>query len=160
MKKNTLEKMSEKIYLNVREPYSMFSIKTGEGWKPIAQKVINKIIECNNNLPDKSFIYINYIKEKFAGLRINVTYNNVPEEVKKDIENVIKEAQKEASETCEECGIKENVGLRMDGWYTIMCENCMRKFIENNPYYGKFGARWKRFSDGEIIQMTSSVEEQ
>ena len=148
MKKNTLEKMS------------MFSIKIGEGWKPIAQKVINKIIECNSTLPDESFIYINYIKEKFAGLIINVTYNNVPEEVKQDIENIIKEAEKEASETCEECGAKENVGLRLDGWYTIMCENCMRKFIENDSYYGKLGVPWKRFSDGEIIQMTSSVEEQ
>ena len=148
MKKNTLEKMS------------MFSIKTGEGWKPIAQKVINKIIEYNSTLPDESFIYINYIKEKFAGLIINVTYNNVPKEVKQDIENVIKEAEKEASETCEECGTKKNVGLRMDGWYTIMCENCMRKFIENDPYYGKLGVPWKRFSDGEIIQMISSVEEQ
>ena len=148
MKKNTLEKMS------------MFSIKTGEGWKPIVQKVINKIIEYNNTLPDESFIYINYIKEKFAGLRINVTYNNVPEEVKQDIENIIKEAEKEASETCEECGAKENVGLRLDGWYTVMCENCVRKFIEKDPYYGKLGVPWKRFSDGEIIQMISSVEEQ
>ena len=138
----------------------MFSIKTGEGWKPIAQKVINKIIEYNNTLPDESFIYINYIKEKFAGLIINVTYNNISEEVKQDIENIIKEAEKEASETCEECGAKENVGLRLDGWYTIMCENCMRKFIEKDPYYGKLGVRWKRFSDGETIQMISSVEEQ
>ena len=148
MKKNTLEKIS------------MFSIKTGEGWKPIVQKVINKIIEYNNTLPDESFIYINYIKEKFAGLIINVTYNNISEEVKQDIENIIKEAEKEASETCEECGTKENVGLRLDGWYTVMCENCMRKFIEKDPYYGKFGVRWKRFSDGEIIQLISSVEEQ
>ena len=148
MKKNTLVKMS------------MFSIKTGEGWKPIAQKVINKIIEYNSTLPDESFIYINYIKEKFAGLIINVTYNNISEEVKQDIENIIKEAEKEASETCEECGAKENVGLRLDGWYTIMCENCMRKFIEKDPYYGKLGVPWKRFSDGEIIQMISSVEEQ
>ena len=138
----------------------MFSIKIGEGWKPIAQKVINKIIEYNNTLPDKSFIYINYIKEKFAGLIINVTYNNISEEVKQDIENIIKEAEKEASETCEECGAKENIGLRLDGWYTVMCENCMRKFIEKDPYYGKLGVPWKRFSDGEIIQMISSVEEQ
>ena len=148
MKKNTLGKMS------------MFSIKIGEGWKPIAQKVINKIIEYNSTLPDESFIYINYIKEKFAGLIINITYNNISEEVKQDIENIIKEAEKEASETCEECGAKENVGLRLDGWYTIMCENCMRKFIEKDPYYGKLGVRWKRFNDGEIIQMTSSVKEQ
>ena len=138
----------------------MFSIKIGEGWKPIAQKVINKIIEYNSTLPDESFIYINYIKEKFAGLIINITYNNISEEVKQDIENIIKEAEKEASETCEECGAKENVGLRLDGWYTIMCENCMRKFIEKDPYYGKLGVRWKRFNDGEIIQMTSSVKEQ
>ena len=148
MKKNTLGKMS------------MFSIKTGEGWKPIAQKVINKIIEHNSTLPDESFIYINYIKEKFAGLIINVTYNNISKEVKQDIENIIKEAEKEASGTCEECGAKENVGLRLDGWYTVMCENCMRKFIENDPYYGKLGVPWKRFSDGKIIQMISSVEEQ
>lgn len=156
MKTNTLEKMSKKNYSDEREPFPMFGIETGEGWKPIAQRVIDKIIEYNNNSPEDSVIYIDQVKEKFAGLRIYVTYDNVPEDVRKDIETLIEEAEKEASETCEECGTKENVGMRVNGWYTVMCEDCARKIVETNPYYGKFGIKWKRLNGGEVIEITKS----
>ena len=146
--------MSKKNYSDERMPYPMFGLEMGDGWKPIAQKVVDKILEYNNNSPEDSTIYIDQVKEKFAGLRIYVTYDNVPEDVVKEIEQMIKDAEMEASKTCEECGTKENVGMRVNGWYTVMCEDCAKKIIEKNPYYGKLGIKWKRFSDDKIFEIT------
>lgn len=148
--------MSKKMYSDEKMPFPMFGFEMGNGWKPIAMKVVNAIQEYNDNSPEDSVIYIDQVKEKFATMRIYVTYDNVPKDVVDKIENLIREAEVEASETCEECGTKENVGMRVNGWYTVMCEDCARKIVENNSYYGKLGIKWKRFSDGEIIQITKS----
>ena len=150
--------MSKKIYSDEREPFPMFGIETGEGWKPIAQKVIDAIIEYNENSPEDSVIYIDQVKEKFAGLRIYVTYDNVPKEVIDKIENLIKEAETEAAHTCEECGSKENVGMRMNGWYTVMCEDCAKKIVNSDPVYKYI--KWKRQSDGKLFLINKDdVEE-
>ena len=150
--------MSKKIYSDEREPFPMFGIETGEGWKPIAMKVINAIIEYNDNSPEDSVIYIDQVKEKFAGLRIYVTYDNVPQDVVDKIENLIKEAEIEASNTCEECGSKENIGMRVNGWYTVMCEDCAKKIVQSDPVYKQI--KWRRKSDGKVFLITKEgVEE-
>ena len=130
-----------------RMPFNMFGIETGEGWKPIAQRVIDKIEEYNTNSPEDSTIYIDQVKEKFAGLRIYVTYDNVPQDVIDKIKRLIQEAEKEAANTCEECGTKKNIGMRVNGWYTVMCEDCAKKTVKSNPVYKSIGVKWKRKSD-------------
>ena len=150
--------MSQKIYSDEREPFPMFGIETGEGWKPIAMKVINAIIEYNDNSPEDSVIYIDQVKEKFAGLRIYVTYDNVPKETIDRIDNLIKEAEKEAAHTCEECGAKENIGMRVNGWYTVMCEDCAKKIVNSDSVYKYI--KWKRQSDGKLFLINKDgVEE-
>ena len=137
-----------------RMPFNMFGIETGEGWKPIAQRVIDKIEEYNTNSPEDSTIYIDQVKEKFAGLRIYVTYDNVPQDVIDKIKRLIQEAEKEAANTCEECGTKKNIGMRVNGWYTVMCEDCAKKTVKSNPVYKSIGVKWKRKSDEKLFLIT------
>ena len=136
----------------------MFGIETGDGWKPIAQKVVDEIIKCNKNLPDDSRIYINQVKEKFGELCIYVSYDNVPKETIDYIDKLIQYAHLEAANTCEICGAKENVGFRTNGWYTVMCEDCAKKIVNSTtPYgldYSKTGIKWKRNSDGKTFIIT------
>lgn len=143
--------MSKKIYSDERMSFPMFGLEMGDGWKPIAQKVIDAIMEYNNSSPEDSVIYIDQVKEKFAGLRIYVTYDNVPKDTFDKIENLIKEAETEAAHTCEECGSKENVGMRMNGWYTVMCEGCAKKIMNSDPVYKYI--KWKRQSDGRVFEI-------
>lgn len=137
-----------------RVPFAMFGIETGPGWKPIAKRVIDAIIEYNDNAPDNSTIYIDQVKEKFAMLEIYVTYENVPEDVVERINSMISEARQEASETCEFCGTKENVGTQVNGWYTVLCEDCARTRTKKSPYYQEVGIKWKRASDGKLFHIT------
>ena len=141
--------------LDKRIPFNMFGIETGEGWKPIAQKVIDKIVEYNSNSPEDSKIYIDQVKEKFAGLRIYVTYDNVPQDVIDEIEKLIRDAEVEVANTCEECGTKENIGMRVNGWYTVMCEDCAKKTVQSNPVYKSIGIKWKRKSDEKLFLITT-----
>ena len=141
-------------------PFALFGIETGPGWRPIAQKVIDAIIEYDNNAPEGSVIYIDQVKEKFAMLEIYVTYENVPEDVVERINSMISEARQEASETCEFCGTKENVGMQVNGWYTVICEDCARRRTMKAPYYQQVGIKWKRNNDGKLffIKQKETVE--
>lgn len=150
--------MSKKVYSDERMPFPMFGLEMSDGWKPIAMKVVNAIIDYNNNSPEDSTIYINQVKEKFAELRIYVTYDNVPQDVIDKIENLISEAEYEADNTCEICGSKENVGIRVNGWYTVMCEDCAKKIIQGDSFYKQI--RWRRKSDGKMFIISKEgVEE-
>ena len=148
--------MSKKIYSDEKMPFPMFGLEMGDGWKPIAQKVIDAIQEYNNNSPEDSVIYIDQVKEKFATMRIYITYDNVPKETIDRIDNLIKEAEEEAAHTCEECGAKENIGMRVNGWYTVMCEDCAKKIVNSDPVYKYI--KWKRQSDGKLFLINKEGE--
>lgn len=143
--------MSKQIYSDEREPFPMFGIEMGEGWKPIAQKVIDQIIEINESLPENSHIFIDQVKEKWATMRIYVTYDNVPKEIVNRVEKMIDDAETEAVATCEECGSKENIGMRINGWYTVMCEECAKKIAKETFPYTQMGVKWKRNSDKKVF---------
>ena len=152
--------MNKQVYSDEKMPFPMFGLEMRDGWKPIAMKVVNAIQEYNDNSPEDSVIYIDQVKEKFATMRIYVTYDNVPQDVIDKIENLIKEAETEAAHTCEECGTKENVGMRMNGWYTVMCEDCAKKIIKENFVYNQMGIKWKRYSDNKLFFITKDgIEE-
>lgn len=140
--------------IDERMPFAMFDIETGDGWKPIAQKVLDAIAEYNERSSEDSTIYVDQVKEKFARLEIYLTYDNVPREDIDRIESLIESAQDEASETCEICGTKENVGTRVSGWYTVMCEDCAKKIAKENFYYNKIGIKWRRNNDGKVFTIT------
>ena len=148
--------MSKRLYPDEKMPFPMFGLEMGDGWKPIAMKVVNAIHKYNDNSPEDSVIYIDQVKEKFATMRIYVTYDNVPQDVVNKIENLIKEAEVEASETCELCGTKKNVGIRLNGWYTVMCEKCAKNVVKENFVYARTGIKWKRKKDDKIFFISES----
>lgn len=59
------------------------------------------------------------VKEKFAGLRIYMTYYN------KELENIISEAEKRSYTICERCGADGEV--REGGWIKTLCDKCAEK---------------------------------
>lgn len=142
-------------------PFDLFGVEVDDGWKPIAEKVLREIVAYNETAPEDSKIWVDQVKEKFATLRIYVTYDNVPQDVINRIDMLIEDAEKEAENTCEICGTKENIGLRTNGWYTVMCEDCARKIVREDKERGlpyKDGIKWKRKSDGKTFLVKENTK--
>ena len=107
-------------------PLEEFGYEVSNGWIPICEKVEEKIEEYNKSHSDAP-IEIFQIKSKFGELRVYlmdaITGDDIhtPEELKPFIEEVEKEAQ----ETCEWCGSKENVHTSSyRGWIRTLCDPC------------------------------------
>ena len=147
-------KDTEFLVQDEKEPLAMFGVETGPGWHPVIKKVLDKISQYNQDSPEDSRIFVDQVKEKFGTLRIYVTYDNVPKETIEDIDAAISEAENEARDICEFCGAKENVGVRIKGWYTTMCESCAKKEVKKEGLFYKDGITWKRNSDGKVFLIT------
>ena len=107
-------------------PFEEFGYEVSDGWIPICEKVEEKIEEYNKSHLDAP-IEIFQIKSKFGELRVYlmdaITGDDIhtPEELKPFIEEV----EKEALETCEWCGSKENVHTSSyRGWIRTLCDPC------------------------------------
>ena len=105
-------------------PFEEFGYEVSNGWIPICEKVEEKIEEYNKSHSDAP-IEIFQIKSKFGELRVYlmdaITGEHTPEELKPFIEEV----EKEARETCEWCGSKENVHTSSyRGWIRTLCDPC------------------------------------
>lgn len=68
------------------------------------------------------------IKEKFGTLRIYL--NGVPEEIYREVQDLINEAEYKSAKVCELCG--EPAKLKTSGWHITICEKC-----ENNVRISK-----------------------
>jgi len=100
-----------------------FGFEVGPYWREIVISYLpelSKIVK-ENNMDD--FIIIQ-IKEKFGRLSI---YTRNPND---KINDIISQIALECSKTCDNCGSKENVLFRTDGWYRVHCDAC-----ENNLIY-------------------------
>ena len=95
---------------------SFCGISIGPGWEPLVIDALNKLYECARGLE------ICQIKEKYGGLRI---YWWATDEVINytQIDNIILEAEKLASRTCEQCGKEACLCVR-NGWYNTLCTDC------------------------------------
>lgn len=62
------------------------------------------------------------IKEKYATLRIYGYFG-------KAISSVIELAEIECSNTCQQCGSKDNVRIVDEGWLYNLCEKCSKAFL-------------------------------
>ena len=107
-------------------PFEEFGYEVSNGWISICEKVEEKIEEYNKSHSDAP-IEIFQIKSKFGELRVYlmdaITGDDIhtPEELKPFIEEV----EKEARETCEWCGSKENVHTSSyRGWIRTLCDPC------------------------------------
>lgn len=123
-------------------PYEEYGIECGKGWVPLIQPVIEYIQQYNKNKDDSDKIVIHQIKEKFGRLEIYLNRRD-NEELNKLIDN----AKQQATEICEICGTKENVGFRCNGWVGVTCEDCLVK----DAAAAKRQYKWRRYVDGKIF---------
>jgi hypothetical protein len=98
--------------LFAREYFCGFEI--GEGWEEIVDKACEQLWFIED-------IEIMQVKEKFGGLRIYTNWTT------DEVDNIINQAEWEASKTCEACGSVENVSTEGKGWISTLCDNCRSK---------------------------------
>ena len=103
-------------------------------------KNLSDVEEYNKDKAEDKRMEICQIKEKRGWLCVYLNFYT-PE-----VNKIINTAEKEASQTCELCGSKKDVGMTCEGWITTECHDCMKKCCQKNekPH------RWKRNSDGKI----------
>ncbi len=110
----------------------------GIGWYDILDELLGKIHAylsvpkepTEENLGIEKFT-IDQIKEKFGSLRFYTSYHN------SYISDLISEAEKKASKTCEDCGSTKNIG-RTNGWVTTCCKKC---YNSNKSYSSR---KWNK----------------
>ena len=84
-----------------------------DGWYDILDKLLTDIGEVVKKDAIEEFSIVQ-IKEKFGGLRVYCHASN------EEIENLIREAEREVSQVCCICGTIEN--LEEGGWGYIKCK--------------------------------------
>lgn len=122
--------------------FEMFGYEFSDGWLSIMKPIESYIEEYNKDKEDDKKIIILQAKEKFGGLRVYCNFYT------DELKELIRNAEHEASITCEICGTKENVGTTL-GWLMTCCENCIRNMSlkRKNHLY-----RWKPFNCDEKIK--------
>ena len=128
----------EAIRLRIPKEWGQW-ISCGEGWYRI---LINLDEQISYLFPEGYEIH--QIKEKFGGLRYYCGYPSNDPIRARIAENLISQAERVASYTCEVCGvakfgsykpnledltvlntdIDDSVKLRTDGWYRTLCDSC------------------------------------
>ena len=98
-----------------KTPYALWGAECDKGWDKIIVETVTKL----DKLPDNE-LYITQIKEKFGELRIYTS--SYKEEIEKELDSIIKEAEEKASRTCESCGAEGK--LRTKGWIQVLCDKC------------------------------------
>lgn len=113
------------------------------GWRKLVEEALSKI----RALDEPSFI-LYQVKEKLGGLRI---YGSAKEQGEK-IEEIIREAEKLAATTCENCGATDQITVRCpqpDGGYIQgLCPACHKQrdkdWVEVQEERKRFRERYER----------------
>lgn len=93
-----------------------FGVSTNPGWYPLVEKLL---LDFRALPQEDGLVRTNQIKEKFGGLRVYVEVSG-SDDFKERVRDMIEQAEKEASLTCEFCS---NTGvLRTPGWMRVTCE--------------------------------------
>ena len=93
------------------------------------------------NKAEEQQIKILQIKEKWGYLNIYTNFGN------DELYKLIDEAEDKSLTVCEDCGSEENVGLRLTGWYTTICLDCLKRDVKERGYL----QRWRRNSDVKLF---------
>lgn len=135
----------------IPSPFALFGIECGKGWYKLIQPISDYINEYNKGKTEDEQIQILQIKEKWGGLRIETNFGT------KELYELIATAEEESLKICEECGSDENVGMRLTGWYTTMCLNCMKKEVKERGYV----QTWRRNCDDKLffVNCDGTIEE-
>ena len=116
-----------KPYEPPKEPYELFGIECGKGWKSLYQPVLDKVAEYNQGKPEEEQIEIQQVKEKFGGLRIYLSYYT------KELDKMVDEAEEKSFKICESCGKPGKTRGR--GWIYTLCDDCWKKLKANRKKY-------------------------
>lgn len=100
-------------------------VECGPGWNSIVERLCAALEKCaQKTVDDESPLCIEQLKSKFGELRCYTNWVN------EEADEIIRQAEVEASYTCESCGAVEST-LRTDiGWITVLCPSCHEKTKE------------------------------
>lgn len=135
----------------LRTPFELFGIECGKGWYKLIKPIFDYIEEYNKDKSENEKIVIMQCKEKWGGLRIYTNFGN------EELFKMIDDAEDKSYSVCEICGSEENVGLRLTGWETTMCLECLKKEVKERDY----PQRWVRNSDNKTfwVNTDGTIEE-
>ena len=134
-----MEKEQTKYHLPT--PYELFGVECGKGWFKLLEPIVEYINDYNKDKKEEEKIVFDQIKEKWGGLRVYTNFGN------EELFKLIDEAENKSYEVCELCGSEEEVGMRLTGWNTTMCLECLKKEVKE----GKYPQRWERNSDNKMF---------
>ena len=95
-------------------------IYCGDGWFDIIMNLCEEIYAMRPK--------VQQIKEKFGGLRF---YASFPADYSEQGWALIREAEREAGETCETCGEKGEMKIK-GGWRYTSCDKCHEEYLKQN----------------------------
>jgi Zn finger protein HypA/HybF involved in hydrogenase expression len=104
---------------DLMEGLMAFGFECADGWLDILEDLfenINKIVERDNLIE----FQVVQVKEKFGRLCVYTRNTH------KEIEQLIREAEKKAAVTCEDCGAKGET-QEIGHWYRTQCPVCHSK---------------------------------
>ena len=102
----------------LKEPYELFGIECGEGWKKLYQPIIDYIDDYNKDKEGDDKIEIYQIKEKFGTLSFYVSKKT------DELRKMIEDAEAESYHVCEICGRHINKQIVEHHWIYPMCREC------------------------------------
>ena len=106
-----------------KEPYELFGIECGKGWKPLYDRYFKWVEEYNKDKSDEEKVETTQIKEKFGRLTIYCShYPNGLRELLNELEN-------ESATMCEECG-KPCESRNKNYWIYTLCDDCYNELVE------------------------------
>ena len=121
--------------LSMKESCMFWGIETGNGWFNLIDILCGHLQfhTDRNNYPQ---VEATQVKEKYGGLRFYYTLIPLKGKEHTDrqhgcIDGLISFAEYLSGYICENCGSNKNV-TQTEGWITTLCEDCMKKYKEDD----------------------------
>ena len=133
-----------------------FGLECGDGWHDLLDDCMNKLqYICNICSSDSRDVQVvaDQIKEKFGTLRFYVSAYGANEIENDIIDDIISEAERKSSHTCEVTGDRGELCKR-GGWYRTLCYEQARKdgYFACDENTEKF---WKEKDEKEAAKTVS-----
>jgi len=90
----------------------------GPGWRKILEELHANLIGWAPNYQ------VDQVKEKFGGLRVYLTYNQLS--MVTDMERAVGYAEQQSLKTCEMCGAAGINQKTSSGWWKTLCSTCFQ----------------------------------
>ena len=136
----------------IHTPFELFGVECRKGWYKLIEPIFKYIEDYNKDKEnDNDKIVVLQCKEKWGGL---IIYTNFGTD---ELHKMIDDAEEKSYGICEDCGSETDVGMRITGWYTTMCLDCLKKEIQERGY----PQRWERNSDNKLfwVNVDGTMEE-